>query len=110
MAVTVDRHYACPVWVKSGNAHNEPMMSAFHPKATEQRTQFYVGLVPTDDIAGEQCSDGEHVANATSMRRSAGDMSEVRNHSIDIGVGKVGGIETSHLHSRPVAHRCGIAH
>ena len=30
-------------WVKSGNAHNEPMMSAFHPKATEQWTQFYVG-------------------------------------------------------------------
>ena len=21
----------CPLWVKSGNAHNEPMMSAFHP-------------------------------------------------------------------------------
>ena len=36
----------CPLWVKSGNAHNEPMMSAFHPKATEQRTQFYVGFVP----------------------------------------------------------------
>jgi hypothetical protein len=60
--------------------------------------------------AGEQGSDGEHAANATSMRRSAGDVSEVRNHSIDISVGKVGGIETSHLHSRPVAHRCGIAH
>ena len=26
------------VWVKSENAHNEPMTSAFHPKATEQRT------------------------------------------------------------------------
>jgi hypothetical protein len=36
--------------VKSGNAHIEPMMSAFHPKATEQRTQFYVGFVPTADI------------------------------------------------------------
>jgi hypothetical protein len=35
--------------VKSGNAHNEPMMSAFHPIATEQRTQFYVGLVPLPD-------------------------------------------------------------
>ena len=23
--------YGCPVKVKSGNAHNEPMMSAFHP-------------------------------------------------------------------------------
>jgi hypothetical protein len=30
----------CQLWVKSGNAHNEPMMSAFHPKATEQRTSF----------------------------------------------------------------------
>ena len=26
-------------------------MSAFHPKATEQRTQFYVGFVPISDIA-----------------------------------------------------------
>jgi hypothetical protein len=34
------------VSVKSGNAHNEPMMSAFHPIANEQRTQFYVGFVP----------------------------------------------------------------
>ena len=25
-------------------------MSAFHPIATEQRTQFYVGLVPMSDI------------------------------------------------------------
>ena len=40
----------CPSWVKSGNAHNEPMMSAFHPIATEQRTQFYVGFVPIADI------------------------------------------------------------
>jgi hypothetical protein len=24
-------------------------MSAFHPKATEQRTQFYVGFVPISD-------------------------------------------------------------
>ena len=36
----------CPLWVKSGNAPNEPMMSAFHPIATEQRTQFYVRSVP----------------------------------------------------------------
>jgi hypothetical protein len=36
-------------WVKSGNAPNEPMMSAFHPIATEQQTQFYVGFVPTAD-------------------------------------------------------------
>jgi hypothetical protein len=35
-----------PFWVKSGNAHNEPMMSAFHPITTEQRTQFYVRFVP----------------------------------------------------------------
>src|SRR4029077_11331578 len=39
-----------PLWVKSGNAHNEPMMSAFHPIATEQRTQFYVGSVPQAHI------------------------------------------------------------
>ena len=26
-------------------------MSAFHPKATEQRTQFYVGFVPIANIA-----------------------------------------------------------
>jgi hypothetical protein len=38
-----------PVRVKSGNAHNEPMMSAFHPIATEQRTRFYVGSVPIGD-------------------------------------------------------------
>jgi hypothetical protein len=25
------------------------MMSAFHPKATEQRTRFYVGFVPAAD-------------------------------------------------------------
>ena len=25
----------CPLWVKSGNAHNEPMMSAFHPISTK---------------------------------------------------------------------------
>jgi hypothetical protein len=30
------------------------MMSAFHPKATEQRTQFYVGFVPTTDIGAER--------------------------------------------------------
>ncbi|MGA8228302.1 MAG: hypothetical protein WCA55_17400 [Xanthobacteraceae bacterium] len=34
------------LWVKSGNAHNEAMMSAFHPTATEHRTRFYVGSVP----------------------------------------------------------------
>jgi hypothetical protein len=27
-------------------------MSAFHPKATEQRTQFYVGFVPCVDVYG----------------------------------------------------------
>jgi hypothetical protein len=36
----------CPLRVKSGNAHNEPMKSALPPIATGQRTQFYVGLVP----------------------------------------------------------------
>ena len=36
--------------VKSGNAHSEPMMSAFHPITTEQRTQFYVGSVPTAEV------------------------------------------------------------
>jgi hypothetical protein len=41
---------ACLLWVKSGNAHNEPMMSAFHPITTKQRTQFYVGFVPIGDI------------------------------------------------------------
>jgi hypothetical protein len=25
-------------------------MSAFHPKTTEQRTQFYVGFVPTTEL------------------------------------------------------------
>jgi hypothetical protein len=29
-------------------------MSAFQPKATEQRTQFYVGSVPIGDIASDQ--------------------------------------------------------
>ena len=41
----------CPLGVKSGNAHNEPMMSAFRSIATEQRTQFYVGFVPMGDMA-----------------------------------------------------------
>ena len=39
-----------PLWVKSGTAHNEPMMSAFHPIANEQRTQLYVGFVPQADL------------------------------------------------------------
>jgi hypothetical protein len=47
----------CPLWVKSGNARNEQMMSAFHPMATEQRT-----WVPSkrsevpDDEADTECS------------------------------------------------------
>jgi hypothetical protein len=36
--IAAKSHHACPRWVKSGNAHNEPMVSAFHPIATEQRT------------------------------------------------------------------------
>jgi hypothetical protein len=40
-----------PVRVKSGKAHNEPMMSAFHPTATKYRTQFYVRSVPNADLA-----------------------------------------------------------
>ena len=36
--------------VRSGNAHNEPMMSAFHPIATEQRTRIYVGSAPGSDM------------------------------------------------------------
>jgi hypothetical protein len=36
---------------KSGNAHNEPMMSAFHLIATEPRTHFYVGFVPLPEVA-----------------------------------------------------------
>jgi hypothetical protein len=31
-------------------ARNEPMMSAFHPIATQQRTQFYVGFVPLAEV------------------------------------------------------------
>src|SRR6478609_3755747 len=34
--------------------YNEPMMSAFHPIATEQQTQFYVGFVPTSDVSAAQ--------------------------------------------------------
>ena len=41
----------CPPWVRSGNAHNEPMMSAFTPLATFERTCRDVGVVPTSDIA-----------------------------------------------------------
>ena len=37
-------------------------MSAFHPIATEQRTQFYVGLVPTTDIGAIGLQRGENVA------------------------------------------------
>jgi hypothetical protein len=36
---------------QKGNAANEPMMSAFHPIANEQRTQFYVGFVPEAEVA-----------------------------------------------------------
>ena len=35
--LNVTRMQSC-AWVKSGNAHSEPMKSAFHPIATEQRT------------------------------------------------------------------------
>jgi hypothetical protein len=43
-------HSRCRRWVKSGNAHNEPMMSAFTPLATFERTCRDVGLVPIGDI------------------------------------------------------------
>ena len=43
---------ACLLWVKSGNAHNEHMMSAFHPTATEERTSQIVRLVPNSEVAG----------------------------------------------------------
>ena len=43
---------------QSGTAHNEPMMSAFHPIATKQRTQFYVGSVPVPDIPLDSSSVG----------------------------------------------------
>jgi hypothetical protein len=36
--------------IKSGKAQTEQIMSAFHPMATEQRTQFHVGFVPGADI------------------------------------------------------------
>jgi hypothetical protein len=36
--------------IKSGKAQTEQMMSAFHPIATEQQTQFYVGFVPKADV------------------------------------------------------------
>jgi hypothetical protein len=39
-----------PLWVKSRKARREQMLSAFHPIATVQREQFYVGLVPFGDI------------------------------------------------------------
>jgi hypothetical protein len=38
------------LWVKSGKAQTEQMMSAFQPIATEQRTQLYVGFVPQADV------------------------------------------------------------
>jgi len=41
------------------------MMSAFHPKATEQRTQLYVGFVPTTDIGAIALQRGENVARHT---------------------------------------------
>jgi hypothetical protein len=40
----------CPLRVKSGKARTEHFMSAFHPIATKQRTQFYVGSVPTAEV------------------------------------------------------------
>jgi hypothetical protein len=49
----------CPSWVKSGNAHNEPMMSAFTPLATFERTFRDVGLVPIGDIALPQTREEE---------------------------------------------------
>jgi hypothetical protein len=63
-----------PLWVKSGNARNEPMMSAFHPIATKQRTQFYVGLVPTGDILQRaQFRLFDHPIRAHEDRRRDGD-------------------------------------
>jgi hypothetical protein len=45
------------------------MMSAFHPIATEQRTQFYVGFVPEADIGAPlgilMISAGEHPSVST---------------------------------------------
>ena len=38
-AAHVSRRAPCQA-LQEGNAHNEPMMSAFHPIATERRTQF----------------------------------------------------------------------
>jgi hypothetical protein len=37
----------CPLWVKSGKAHTEQMLSAFTPLATFERTCRDVCLVPT---------------------------------------------------------------
>jgi hypothetical protein len=56
----------CPSWVISGNAHKEPMTSAFHPIATEQRTQFYVGFVPDSDIHWTRLFD--HLVGAGEQR------------------------------------------
>ena len=42
------------------------MTSAFHPIATEQRTQFYVGFVPDSDIHWTRLFD--HLVGAGEQR------------------------------------------
>ena len=37
-------------------------MSAFHPKATEQRTQFHVGFVPLTDVFSRAAPSSSNVA------------------------------------------------
>src|SRR5262245_50210389 len=57
------------------------MMSAFQPIATEQRTQFYVGLVPQPD----SCSTANRRSLVTSSARaSSGELSLPNIHG-DVG-------------------------
>ena len=44
-------HFGMSASVISGNGHNEPMMSAFQPIATQQRTSRDVRVVPLAEIS-----------------------------------------------------------
>jgi hypothetical protein len=46
--------HQCPLWVKSGKARTEQMLSAFTPLATAARTSWIVSFVPIADMGSQR--------------------------------------------------------